>query len=164
MGIAQPQCGHECMLMLPPSVMACVCTCTHLLMEFVNSGTFGDPLPIVLAPHTCTPPPPVTSPAHSRCACKTPLCLHQLAKVRGREGAEALVGQRLPAGAVAVSSGPLPTPAPAHRTQTISARMGRAASSIMLSQHSMEPVECTWNTLCEPIGNFLPNRFCVCGA
>ena len=164
MGIAQPQCGHECMLMLPPSVMACVCTCTHLLMGLIISSTFTDPLPIALTPHTCPPPPPVTSPAHPSRRCKSPPRLRQQAKVRDREGAEALVGRRLPAGAVAVSSGPLPTPAPAHRTQTISARMGRAASSNVLSQHSMEPVECTWNTLCEPIGNFLPNRFCVCGA
>ena len=161
MCIAQPQCGHECMLMLPPLVMACVCTCTHLLMEFVNSGTFGDPLPIVLAPHTCTPPPPVTSPAHSRCTCKTPLCLHQLAKVRGREGAEALVGQRLPAGAVAVSSGPLPTPAPTHRTRTSSAQKGCAVSSNVLSQYGMLAGECMCNVATNMVGENLPNRFCV---
>ena len=80
------------------------------------------------------------------------------------EGMEAAEGRNLPAGAVAVLSGPLPTPAPAHRTGTVSAQKGRAVSSNMLSQHSMEPEECTWNTLSEPIGNFLPNGFCVCGA
>ena len=78
------------------------------------------------------------------------------------EGVEAAEGGNLPAGAVAVLSGPLPTPAPAHRTRTVSEQKGRAVSSIMLSQHSMEPGECTCNMLSDMIGNFLPNRFCVC--